>query len=118
MDITINVADGVPIYRQIVNQAKYLVASGLLQAGEELTRCVRVRRADGAGRVEGRSGRRPSSRVREPPFPVRHGPPGWFSAARAMDHGAGEAGGDGRADTRSIAALRASVPRRTNVSGR
>ena len=36
MDITINVADGVPIYRQIVNQVKYLVASGLLQPGEEL----------------------------------------------------------------------------------
>ena len=36
MDITINVADGVPIYRQIVNQVKYLVASGLLRAGEEL----------------------------------------------------------------------------------
>lgn len=36
MDITINVTDGVPIYRQIVNQVKYLVASGLLQPGEEL----------------------------------------------------------------------------------
>ena len=36
MDITINLADGVPIYRQIVNQVKYLVASGLLQPGEEL----------------------------------------------------------------------------------
>ena len=36
MDITINVADGVPIYRQIVNQIKYLVASGLLLPGEEL----------------------------------------------------------------------------------
>src|SRR5688572_561230 len=36
MDITINLADGVPIYRQIVNQVKYLVASGLLQSGEEL----------------------------------------------------------------------------------
>ena len=31
MDITINVTDGVPIYRQIVNQVKYLVASGLLR---------------------------------------------------------------------------------------
>ena len=30
MDITINLSDGVPIYRQIVNQIKYLVASGLL----------------------------------------------------------------------------------------
>ena len=36
MDITINVTDGVPIYRQIVNQVKYLVASGLLMPGEEL----------------------------------------------------------------------------------
>ncbi len=36
MDITINLADGVPIYRQIVNQVKYLVASGLIQPGEEL----------------------------------------------------------------------------------
>ena len=36
MDITISLTDGVPIYRQIVNQVKYLVASGLLQPGEEL----------------------------------------------------------------------------------
>jgi GntR family transcriptional regulator len=36
LDITINLADGVPIYRQIVNQVKYLVASGLMQPGEEL----------------------------------------------------------------------------------
>ena len=36
MDIVINVTDGVPIYRQIVNQVKYLVASGLLLPGEEL----------------------------------------------------------------------------------
>ena len=36
MDITISMADGVPIYRQIVNQIKYLVASGLLQPDEEL----------------------------------------------------------------------------------
>ena len=36
MDISINLSDGVPIYRQIVNQVKYLVASGLLQPGEEL----------------------------------------------------------------------------------
>jgi DNA-binding transcriptional regulator YhcF (GntR family) len=36
MDITINLADGVPIYRQIVNQIRYLVASGLLRPGEEL----------------------------------------------------------------------------------
>ena len=36
MDIIINVTDGVPIYRQIVNQVKYLVASRLLLPGEEL----------------------------------------------------------------------------------
>jgi GntR family transcriptional regulator len=36
MDINIDLADGVPIYRQIVNQVKYLVASGLLRPGEEL----------------------------------------------------------------------------------
>ena len=36
MDIIISVTDGVPIYRQIVNQIKYLVASGLLRPGEEL----------------------------------------------------------------------------------
>jgi len=36
VDITINLADGVPIYRQIVSQVKYLVASGLIQPGEEL----------------------------------------------------------------------------------
>jgi GntR family transcriptional regulator len=36
VDITLNLADGVPIYRQIVNQVKYLVASGLLEPGEEL----------------------------------------------------------------------------------
>ena len=36
MDISINLADGVSIYRQIANQVKYLVASGLLQPGEEL----------------------------------------------------------------------------------
>jgi GntR family transcriptional regulator len=36
MDITISLTDGVPMYRQIVNQVKYLVASGLLQPGEEL----------------------------------------------------------------------------------
>ena len=36
MDITINIADGVPIYRQIVNQIRYLAASGALAPGEEL----------------------------------------------------------------------------------
>jgi GntR family transcriptional regulator len=36
MDITINLADGVPIYKQILNQIKYLAASGALLPGEEL----------------------------------------------------------------------------------
>jgi len=36
VDISINLTDGVPIYRQIVKQVKYLVASGLLQPGEDL----------------------------------------------------------------------------------
>ena len=35
MNITTSVADGVPIYRQIVNQIRYMVASGLLEPGEE-----------------------------------------------------------------------------------
>lgn len=36
MRIEISLRDGVPIYRQIVNQVKYLIASGQLRAGEEL----------------------------------------------------------------------------------
>ena len=36
MNINLNPADGVPIYRQIVSQIKYLVASRLLARGEEL----------------------------------------------------------------------------------
>jgi GntR family transcriptional regulator len=36
VEIKINPADGVPIYRQIVNQIRYSVASGLLESGEEL----------------------------------------------------------------------------------
>jgi GntR family transcriptional regulator len=36
MDISLNLTDGVPIYRQIVNQVKYLIASGLLLPDEEL----------------------------------------------------------------------------------
>ena len=36
MHIEISLQDGVPIYRQIVNQVKYLIASGRLHAGEEL----------------------------------------------------------------------------------
>lgn len=36
MRIHISDADGVPIYLQIVNQVKYLVASGQLRPGEEM----------------------------------------------------------------------------------
>ena len=36
MQIHISSGDGVPIYLQIVNQVKYLVASGRLSPGEEL----------------------------------------------------------------------------------
>lgn len=36
MHIEISLQDGVPIYRQIVNQVKYLIASGRLRVGEEL----------------------------------------------------------------------------------
>ena len=36
MRIHITLTDGVPIYRQIVNQVKYLVASGRLGPGDEL----------------------------------------------------------------------------------
>lgn len=36
MDIHIAPDDGVPIYLQIVNQVKYLIASGRLSPGEEL----------------------------------------------------------------------------------
>src|ERR1044071_6014457 len=36
MDIHISPNDGVPIYVQIVNQVKYLVASGRLAPGEEV----------------------------------------------------------------------------------
>src|SRR5881398_2988547 len=36
VQIHISPSDGVPIYLQIVNQVKYLVASGRLEAGEEL----------------------------------------------------------------------------------
>jgi GntR family transcriptional regulator len=36
VDIRIDPADGVPIYRQIVNQIRYAVASGLLEPGDEL----------------------------------------------------------------------------------
>ena len=36
MHIEISLQDGVPIYRQIANQVKYLIASGQLQTDEEL----------------------------------------------------------------------------------
>jgi GntR family transcriptional regulator len=36
VQIHISANDGIPIYLQIVNQIKYLVASGRLEAGEEL----------------------------------------------------------------------------------
>src|SRR6516162_7379732 len=36
MQLHISPNDGVPIYRQIVDQVKYLVASGRLKPGEEL----------------------------------------------------------------------------------
>ncbi|HXT59810.1 MAG TPA: GntR family transcriptional regulator [Pirellulales bacterium] len=37
MQLHISANDGLPIYLQIVNQVKYLVASGRLKPGEELT---------------------------------------------------------------------------------
>ena len=37
MHIHISPQDGVPIYRQIINQVKYLVAAGRLKPGDELT---------------------------------------------------------------------------------
>lgn len=37
MDISISVKDGVPIYRQIANQIRYMVASGQLLPGEEIS---------------------------------------------------------------------------------
>jgi GntR family transcriptional regulator len=37
VQIHITTSDGVPIYLQIVNQVKYLVASGRLKAGDELS---------------------------------------------------------------------------------
>jgi GntR family transcriptional regulator len=36
MDIRINLKDGLPIYRQIANQIRYMVASGGLDPGEEI----------------------------------------------------------------------------------
>lgn len=36
MQLQISSADGVPIYQQIINQVRHLIAAGRLQAGEEL----------------------------------------------------------------------------------
>jgi GntR family transcriptional regulator len=36
MQIHVSPEDGLPVYKQIINQVKYLVASGVLRAGEEL----------------------------------------------------------------------------------
>jgi GntR family transcriptional regulator len=36
MEIRLSTADGLPVYRQIVNQVKHLVASGRLRQGQEL----------------------------------------------------------------------------------
>lgn len=36
MEIRLTPSDGVPVYRQIINQVRYLVASGRLKPGEEL----------------------------------------------------------------------------------
>jgi GntR family transcriptional regulator len=45
MNITISLKDGVPIYRQIANQIRYMVASRLLQPGEEISpvRCLALK---------------------------------------------------------------------------
>lgn len=37
MNISIDLKDGVPIYRQIANQIRYMVASGILKPGEEIS---------------------------------------------------------------------------------
>jgi GntR family transcriptional regulator len=36
MEIRLSTSDGVPVYRQIVNQVKYLIAARRLRPGEEL----------------------------------------------------------------------------------
>jgi GntR family transcriptional regulator len=36
MEIRLSPTDGLPVYRQIVNQVRYLIASGRLQPGQEL----------------------------------------------------------------------------------
>lgn len=37
MNIKIDVKDGIPLYRQIANQIRYMVASGILRPGEEIS---------------------------------------------------------------------------------
>jgi GntR family transcriptional regulator len=36
MEIRLSSTDGVPVYRQIMNQVKYMIASGRLRPGQEL----------------------------------------------------------------------------------
>jgi GntR family transcriptional regulator len=36
MEIRLSSTDGVPVYRQIISQVKYMIASGRLQPGQEL----------------------------------------------------------------------------------
>ncbi len=36
MEIRLSTTDGLPVYRQIMNQIKYLIASGRLRCGQEL----------------------------------------------------------------------------------
>jgi len=36
MEIRLSTAEGLPVYRQITNQVKYLIASGRLRPGQEL----------------------------------------------------------------------------------
>ena len=45
MQLRITTTDGVPIYQQIVNQIKYLIASGRLAAGEPLPARAQAGRA-------------------------------------------------------------------------
>jgi len=54
MQIDISPSDGVPIYQQIVNQTRYLIAAGRLQPGEELP-AIRVL-AERLGAVTKRQG--------------------------------------------------------------
>jgi GntR family transcriptional regulator len=71
MQLHVSPSDGVPIYQQVVNQIKYLVASGRLKQGEQLlpvrklaeqlivnpnTVARAYRELEGAGVVESRRG--------------------------------------------------------------